>query len=31
MVITRTWLNDWIDLDEVDKANICSTLNEIGL
>jgi len=31
MVITRTWLNDWIDLEGISTSDICATLNAIGL
>jgi phenylalanyl-tRNA synthetase beta chain len=31
MVVTRTWLNDWIDLKDITTSDICKTLNSIGL
>jgi phenylalanyl-tRNA synthetase beta chain len=31
MIITRNWLNEWIDLGEKSTDDICKTLNKIGL
>ncbi len=31
MILTRTWLNEWINLKGITSENICKTLNEIGL
>ena len=31
MIITRNWLNEWINLSGVSTENICETLNKIGL
>ncbi|HIP30140.1 MAG TPA: phenylalanine--tRNA ligase subunit beta, partial [Sulfurospirillum arcachonense] len=31
MILTRTWLNEWINLKGITSENICSTLNAIGL
>ncbi len=31
MILTRTWLNEWIDLKNITSEDICSTLNAIGL
>ncbi|MDR1285005.1 MAG: phenylalanine--tRNA ligase subunit beta [Campylobacteraceae bacterium] len=31
MIITRDWLNEWIDLGERSTDELCKTLNKIGL
>ncbi len=31
MILTRTWLNEWINLKGITSEDICSTLNAIGL
>ncbi|MBE0491845.1 MAG: phenylalanine--tRNA ligase subunit beta [Sulfurospirillum sp.] len=31
MIITRQWLNEWIDVSKISSEKICKTLNEIGL
>ncbi|OQX74319.1 MAG: phenylalanine--tRNA ligase subunit beta [Campylobacteraceae bacterium 4484_4] len=31
MIVTRAWLNEWIDLDEVSTQKLCETFNAIGL
>ena len=31
MILTRTWLNEWINLKGITSKDICSTLNAIGL
>jgi len=31
MIITRAWLNEWIDLKKITSEEICTTLNAIGL
>jgi len=31
MIITRSWLNEWIDLKNISTQKICETLNNIGL
>jgi phenylalanyl-tRNA synthetase beta chain len=31
MIVTRNWLNEWIDISNVSTEKICKTLNEIGL
>ena len=31
MIITRAWLNEWIDLKKITSEDICKTLNAIGL
>ncbi len=31
MILTRTWLNEWINLKNITSEDICSTLNSIGL
>lgn len=31
MIITRTWLQEWIDIKEISTEEICKALNSIGL
>jgi phenylalanyl-tRNA synthetase beta chain len=31
MIITRNWLNEWIDLSDKTSEELCDTLNSIGL
>ena len=31
MIVTRTWLNEWIDLDGITTEDLCKTFNAIGL
>ena len=31
MIITRNWLNEWIDISDKTSEEICDTLNSIGL
>ena len=31
MIVTRTWLDEWIDLSDISTDEICKTLNAIGL
>jgi len=31
MIITKSWLNEWIDIKKISTEDICSTLNAIGL
>ena len=31
MIVTREWLNEWIDLRDVSSEDICEKLNSIGL
>jgi phenylalanyl-tRNA synthetase beta chain len=31
MIVTRTWLNEWIDLDGITTDDLCKTFNSIGL
>jgi phenylalanyl-tRNA synthetase beta chain len=31
MILTRTWLNEWINLKNITSEDICTTLNAIGL
>ena len=31
MIVTRAWLNEWIDLNNVDTDKISIALNAIGL
>ena len=31
MIITRSWLNEWIDLDGISTDDLCKTFNAIGL
>lgn len=31
MIVTRSWLNEWIDLEDITTQNLCKTLNSIGL
>jgi len=31
MILTKAWLNEWIDLKEISSEDICKTLNAIGL
>ncbi len=31
MIVTKNWLNDWIDLGKISTQDICKTLNSIGL
>ncbi len=31
MIVTRSWLNEWIDLKSISTEKICETLNSIGL
>ena len=30
MILTRRWLNEWINLQDITSEDICSTLNAIG-
>ncbi len=31
MIVTRSWLNEWIDLDGISTDDLCKTFNSIGL
>ena len=31
MIVTRSWLNEWIDLDGITTDDLCKTFNSIGL
>ena len=31
MIITRNWLQEWIDISEISSEKLLSTLNSIGL
>ncbi|MBL0686785.1 MAG: hypothetical protein JJV94_03040 [Sulfurospirillum sp.] len=31
MILTRAWLSEWINLQDITSEDICSTLNTIGL
>ena len=31
MIITRTWLEEFIDISKISTDDICKTLNSIGL
>ena len=31
MIVTKSWLNEFLDLSEVSTESICKTLNAIGL
>lgn len=31
MIITRNWLNEWMDISDISTEKICDTLNSIGL
>jgi len=31
MIVTRTWLNEWINLDGISTEDLCKTFNAIGL
>ena len=31
MIVTRKWLQEWIDIDKISTEKICQTLNAIGL
>ena len=31
MIVTKTWLQDFIDISKIDTSNICKTFNSIGL
>ena len=31
MIVTRSWLNEWIDLKGITTEDLCKTLNSIGL
>jgi len=31
MIVTRSWLNEWIDLDDISTEKLCATFNSIGL
>ena len=31
MIITKSWLNEWIDLDGISTDELCKTFNSIGL
>ncbi len=31
MIVTRSWLSEWINLDEISTQDLCKTFNEIGL
>jgi phenylalanyl-tRNA synthetase beta chain len=31
MIVTRSWLNEWINLDGISVDSLCKTFNEIGL
>jgi phenylalanyl-tRNA synthetase beta chain len=31
MIVTKNWLNEWIDLDGISAEELCKTFNAIGL
>ena len=31
MIVTKSWLNEWVDLEDKSTDDICETLNQIGL
>ncbi|MDD3060654.1 MAG: hypothetical protein PHW94_06920, partial [Sulfurimonas sp.] len=31
MILTKTWLNEWIDLEDITTETLAKTLNSIGL
>jgi phenylalanyl-tRNA synthetase beta chain len=31
MIVTKSWLNEWIDLDDISTEDLCKTFNSIGL
>ncbi|MGM0622479.1 MAG: phenylalanine--tRNA ligase subunit beta [Campylobacterota bacterium] len=31
MIVTRSWLNEWIDLSDIQTSQICQKLNSLGL
>ena len=31
MIISRTWLQEFVDISQVSTEDICATLNSIGL
>ena len=31
MIITKSWLNDWLDLEKISPNKIAETLNSIGI
>ena len=31
MIVTKNWLNEWIDLDGISADTLCKTFNAIGL
>lgn len=31
MIVTKSWLNEWIDIQDISIDNLCKTLNSIGL
>jgi len=31
MIVTRSWLNEWIDLSGISTDDLCKTFNSIGL
>ena len=31
MIVTKSWLNEWIDIDDISTEDLCKTLNSIGL
>ena len=31
MIITKNWINEWIDIEEKSSEEVCKTLNSIGL
>ncbi len=31
MIVTRSWLNEWIDLEDIATDTLCKTFNSIGL
>ncbi len=31
MIVTRSWLNEWVDLEKIEIDELCKTFNSIGL
>ncbi len=31
MIVTKSWLNEWIDIEDISTQDLCKTLNAIGL
>jgi phenylalanyl-tRNA synthetase beta chain len=31
MIVTKSWLNEWIDIEDISTDDLCKTFNAIGL